>query len=235
MTYEKSSATGDAKAPSPYPPRHHQIGRRRRTGGEPRCPQRQSQTRTPRAEQIEPRSACRRIFSGAPPPRPIRSKAPGTKTATASRSGIASPHARQHSQRRYRRHRDRSLPPLQGRRRADEVARRAGLPFLDLLAAHFSARHRRAESQGLDFYERLIDELLAKRHRAVRHALSLGFAAGAAGPRRLGNRRHRQSLRRLCRLRRRQAQRPGRSVSSPSTSSTTFVELGYGSGIFAPA
>ena len=45
-----------------------------------------------------------------------------------------------------------------------------------------------ANPKGLDFYDRLVDELLAARHRAVRDALSLGPAAGAAGSRAAGNR-----------------------------------------------
>ena len=54
-------------------------------------------------------------------------------------------------QRRYRRCRARPLPPLQGRRAVDQGARRAGLSFLDLLAAHLSARHGRAQCQGPRF------------------------------------------------------------------------------------
>ena len=51
--------------------------------------------------------------------------------------------------------------------------------------------------KGLDFYDRLIDELLARRHHAVGDALSLGSAAGALPPRRLAEPRRRRLVRRL--------------------------------------
>ena len=56
--------------------------------------------------------------------------------------------------------------------------------------------------KGLDFYDRLVDELLKQRHRALRDALSLGSAAGARGQgRRLAIQRNVESIRRLCRPR----------------------------------
>ena len=67
-----------------------------------------------------------------------------------------------------------------------------------------------ANPKGLDFYNRLVDELHRQRHRAVRNALSLGSAAGPAGSMgRLGVPRHRPRVRRLRRLCRREAERPG--------------------------
>ncbi len=41
------------------------------------------------------------------------------------------------------------------------------------------------EARGLDFYERLVDGLLEQRDRPRRHALPLGPAPAAGGPRRL--------------------------------------------------
>ncbi len=70
-----------------------------------------------------------------------------------------------------------------------------------------------ANTKGLDFYSRLVGRVARQRHRAFRDALSLGLAAGAAGRRRrMGITRHRASLRGLCRLRRRKAQRSGQAL-----------------------
>ena len=55
------------------------------------------------------------------------------------------------------------------------------------MAAHPARRAAAAVNQaGLDFYDRLVDELLANGIEPLRHALPLGPAAGARGPRRLG-------------------------------------------------
>jgi hypothetical protein len=51
-------------------------------------------------------------------------------------------------------------------------------------------------AKGIAFYDRLIDGML---ERNLRDALSLGFALGAAGPRRLDESRYRELVRRLCR------------------------------------
>ena len=50
---------------------------------------------------------------------------------------------------------------------------------------------------GLDFYDRLVDALLAAGHRADGHAVSLGPAGGARRPRRLAQSGHRRLVRRL--------------------------------------
>ena len=50
---------------------------------------------------------------------------------------------------------------------------------------------------GVDFYARLVDELLGAGHHALGHALPLGPPAGAAGRRRLAGARHRRALRRV--------------------------------------
>ena len=69
-----------------------------------------------------------------------------------------------------------------------------------------------ANPAGLDFYRRLVDELLGARHRAVADALPLGPAAGAGGRRRLAGAGHRRPVRRLRRGRARRARRPGRAL-----------------------
>ena len=65
---------------------------------------------------------------------------------------------------------------------------------------------------GLEFYDRLVDELLGHGHRAVADALPLGPAAGARGRRRLDQPRHRLPVRRVRRLGARGARRPGADV-----------------------
>ena len=55
----------------------------------------------------------------------------------------------------------------------------------------------RSTRPGVDFYSRLVDALLASGHRALGHALPLGPAPGAAGPRRLARARHGGALRRV--------------------------------------
>ena len=88
--------------------------------------------------------------------------------------------------------------------------------------------------RGLDFYDRLIDELLGQGHRPDRHALPLGPAAGPGGPRRL-DRTGRPpspspSTRRSC----------TRASATGSRTWTTLNEpwcsayLGYASGVHAP-
>ena len=66
----------------------------------------------------------------------------------------------------------------------------------------------RVNEAGLDFYDRLVDALLASGIAAVRHALPLGPAAAARGRRRLAEPRHRRGVRRVRRGRRSTARRP---------------------------
>ena len=67
--------------------------------------------------------------------------------------------------------------------------------------------------QGVDFYERLVDELLGRRHPALADALPLGPAAGAAGARRLDQPRHGRTCFPEYALRHaRRARRPGERV-----------------------
>ena len=71
-------------------------------------------------------------------------------------------HARHDARRRHRRRRLRPLPALRGRRRADEADRPAGLPLQHLVEPGAAAGHAaRSTSKGLDFYDRLVDALLA--------------------------------------------------------------------------
>ena len=84
-------------------------------------------------------------------------------------------------ERRHRRRRVRPLPPL-----PEDVALMAELG-LDVY--RFSVAWPRVQPDGggrsippgLDFYDRLVDELLGARHHALAHALPLGPAAGARG------------------------------------------------------
>ena len=72
--------------------------------------------------------------------------------------------------------------------------------------------------RGLDFYDRLVDELLGQGHRPDRHALPLGPAADAGGPGRLDHPRDRRGLRRVRDGRARPARRPGDAPGPRSTS-----------------
>ena len=76
--------------------------------------------------------------------------------------GHLRPHARQGRRTTPPATSPRPLPPLQGRRAVDEGARRQGLPVLDRVAARVPAgQPAQPNPKGLDFYNRLVDELLA--------------------------------------------------------------------------
>ena len=176
----------------------------------------------PRKPAADRHGACavfRRISCGAPPPRPIRSRAPSTKTAAAARSGTP-----------LRTRRARSRISTTGDRANDHYHRyKEDIGLIRELGAkayRFSIAWPRVfpegtgkpNPKGLDFYDRLVDELLKQRHRAVRDALSLGSAAGARGQgRRLAIQRHLESVRRLCRLCGGAHQRSRQDRSSRST------------------
>ncbi len=115
--------------------------------------------------------------------------------------GHLCPYAGQDRRSQQRRPRQRSLSPLQGRRRPDQGARRQGLPVFDRVAAGISGRQRRAKSQGSRFLRPAGRRTAEERYRALCDALSLGSAAGAAGQgRRLAIQRNLEGIRRLRRL-----------------------------------
>ena len=108
------------------------------------------------------------------------------------------------------------------------------LPVLDLLAAHFSARHRPPNAKGLDFYDRLVDELLANGiepfatlyHWDLPQALQDNGGGGNPATRQ----------RPLPIMPAMSARKLSDRVKHFFTINelTTFVELGYGTGVFAP-
>ena len=65
---------------------------------------------------------------------------------------------------------------------------------------------------GLDYYDRLVDELLGERHHALPDAVPLGSAAVGPGRGRLGRPRGHRPVRRVRRYRRRGARRPRRDL-----------------------
>ena len=154
-------------------------------------------TGTPRP--VFPRASC-----GAPPRRPIRSKAPSMKTAAAARSGTSLRTRRARS--RTIRNGDRANDHYHRYKedvRPDQGSRRQGLSVFDRVAAGISRRNGRAEPQRSRLLQPPDRRTPGQRHRALCHAVSLGPAAVAAGPRRrLAIQRHLQGvrgLRRLCR------------------------------------
>ena len=86
---------------------------------------------------------------------------------------------------------------------------------------------------GLDFYDRVVDELLANEHRARRDALPLGPAGGARGCGRLAGARHGRGLRRVREV---VGARLGDRVRHWITLNEPWVIawLGYGYGVHAP-
>ena len=90
------------------------------------------------------------------------------------------------SRRRHGRRRLRPLPPLPRRRRAHGRPR-ASAPTASRSPGRASCPEGtgRVNEAGLDFYDRLVDELLAHGIEPVRDALPLGSPAGARGRRRL--------------------------------------------------
>ena len=116
----------------------------------------------PAADRHAPAQLSRTASSGAPPPRPIRSRAPSMKTAAAARSGIRSRTRRARS--RTARNADRANDHYH---RYKEDVRL--ISDLGVKAYRFSIAWPRVfpegtgapNPKGLDFYDRLIDELLA--------------------------------------------------------------------------
>ena len=86
----------------------------------------------------------------------------------------------------HRRRRLRPLPPLQGRRRADEDAGREVVPLQRVVAARAAERRRRGQPQGARLLQPPARRAGQARHRADVHDLPLGLPArrctsGAAG------------------------------------------------------
>ncbi len=81
----------------------------------------------------------------------------------------------------------------------------------------------RVNHEGLDFYDRAARRAARERNPAVRHAVSLGPAAGARGSRRLAEPRHRRRVRRVHRDRRRPARRPGRALDHAERAARVHV------------
>ncbi len=77
-----------------------------------------------------------------------------------------------------------------------------------------------ANAAGLDFYDRLVDELRRRRHRADGDAVPLGPAAGPPGRRRLGEPRHRRGVRGVRRARAPSDSATGSASGRRSTSPT---------------
>ena len=173
---------------------------------------------------------------GHRPPRRTRSRAPPTRTAAARPSGTPS-----------------ATRPARCRNgdtgdvAADHYHRLARGPRPDRRprassAYRFSIAWPRIQpggagpvnQAGLDFYSRLVDGLLRARHRAGRHALPLGPAAGAGGRRRLAGPRHRAAVRRL--RRRIVGEALGDRVHTWTTLNEPWCSayLGYASGVHAP-
>ena len=119
---------------------------------------------------------------------PIRSRARSRRTAAARASGMffATPRAR-----------SRTATPatspatiITAGARISTCSRAAASPpiaFRRPGRASCRPAPARSNARGLDFYDRLVDGLLARRYRAVALPLSLGFAAGACRTRAAGS------------------------------------------------
>ena len=129
--------------------------------------------------------------------------------------GHLQPHARQSPRRRHRRHRLRLLPPLPRGRGAARLARPELLPLLHLLAAGPARRPGRRQPAGPGLLPRAARRARRARHRGHGHPLPLGPPAGTAGRGRLGESRHRRTVRRVRRPDRRGARRPGCPLDHP--------------------
>ena len=110
------------------------------------------------------------------------------------------------------RHRVRPLPPLQGRRRADEDAGREVVPLQRVVDARAAERHRRGQRQGPGFLQPPARRAGQGGHHADVHDLPLGLPGGAVQARRLAEPRLRRLVRRVHRAARRQAVRSGEAV-----------------------
>ena len=101
---------------------------------------------------------------------------------------------------------------------ADEGTGAESLSLLDRMAAHSAARSGRREPGRHRLLQPAGRRPAGGGHRAFRHALSLGHAAGVAGQGRLAPAQHGGGLRRVCRRHLAGARRPGQDTGSRTTS-----------------
>ena len=161
-----------------------------------------------------PPAPSRQASSGARPLRPTRSKAPSMKTAAALHLGHLLAHPRQDQQGRHRRRRRRPLPSLQ-----EDIALmkrpRPARPTASPSPGRASSPPAPADPtpKGLDFYNRIVDALLAAGIQPYLHPLPLGSPPGPPRQGRLAKPRHLPGLRRL--------RRRTPPANSPTVSSTS--------------
>ena len=126
--------------------------------------------------------------------------------------GYLRPHSRHDRRPQHPRDRLRQLPPLSRGHRAAAAARGQGLPLLDLLAARAARGHRAARPARARLLRPRHRRAAEGRDRALGLPVPLGFAAGAAGSRRLGQSRDRRLVHRLRRADGAAARRPGHAL-----------------------
>ena len=164
--------------------------------------------------------------SRAPPPRTAARRRSGTRSRTRparSHNGDTGDVADDH----YHRY-------ARGRRAAWPTSA-STLPLLARLAAGAARRARRAQPGGLDFYSRLVDELLERGIAALGHALPLGPAAAAARTPAAGRRATPPSASPSTpRVVHERARRPGRAIWTTLNEPWCSAFLGYAAGHHAP-
>ena len=196
--------------------------------------------RGPRSGQAAtPAAAAHRIperaSSGGPPRPRTRSRARRRRRQGPVDLGHVLQASRARLEGSDRRRRLRSLPPLQGGRRADEGARPQGLPPQRLLAARAARGDRRGQRQGAGLLRPPDRRAAGGRHHAVGDAVPLGSAARALPPRRLAEPRHRRLVRRLRDARRQAARRSRPPLDARSTSRRCSSARGSSRGATRPA
>ena len=112
----------------------------------------------------------------------------------------------------HRRRRLRPLPPLQGRRRADEDAGGRVVPLQHLVAARAARGDRRGQPEGARLLQPPGRRAAQERHHADVHAVPLGLPAGAVQARRLAQPRFGRLVRRVRGADGRQARRSHQAV-----------------------
>ena len=178
---------------------------------------------------------CRTASYSERAPRPTRSRAPSPRTAAAPASGTPSATSRAGC-----------VDGSSGDVACDHYHRYredvALMAELGLDGYRFSIAWPRiqpdgrgpANPAGLDFYDRLVDALLAAGIGADGDALPLGPAAGAGGRRRLARPRHRRAVRRVRRHGRRARSATGSAHWITVNEPCVVTMLGYAIGMHAP-